>query len=95
MKPIIWSTLTRSDFLDIDAYYRERDPGYAQRAIEGAIAAGEFLRRHPEAGEAIEDSRLRQWRVADTLYVLLYRVTPDAIRVSRVVHAARHWRRFL
>lgn len=95
MKQIVWSKPAQADFATIDTYYRQRDALYAQRLLELAVAAGEFLRRHPEAGEAIEKTKLRKWRVADTPYILLYRVTPGAVRVSRVVHAKRDWRRFV
>ena len=95
MRPVNWSQPARRDFLEIDAYYRPRQPGYAQEVIERAVAAGEFLRGHPEAGEAIEETALRKWRVTGTPYILLYRVTDRAIRIARVVHAARDWRRFV
>jgi len=95
MKPVLWSRAAQSDFAEIDAYYRLREAAHAQRVIERAVAAGQFLQSHPEAGEAIEESNLRKWRVADTPYILLYRVTSRAIRISRVVHAARDWRRFI
>ena len=90
-----WSKPAQADFVEIDAFYRLRQPGYAQEVLERAVAAGEFLCRHPEAGEAIEETPLRKWRVTGTPYILLYRMTDNIVRISRVVHAARDWRRFV
>jgi toxin ParE1/3/4 len=95
MREITWSALARRDLQGIDHYYRDLSFAYAQAVIEKAVDAGELLRRHPELGPAIERSRLRKWRVADTPYILLYRVTPRIVRIARAIHVARDWQRFL
>lgn len=95
MKPVVWSKPAQADLKDMDSYYRPRRPGYAQQVLELAVAAGAFLGQYPEAGEAVEETSLRKWRVAGTPYILLYRVTPREIRITRAVHHARDWRRMV
>lgn len=95
MRNITWSAPARKDLREIDSFYRDKSYTFAQDAIERAVDAGEMLRRHPEAGPAIERSRLRKWRITGTPYILLYRVTPRVVRIARVIHASQDWRRFL
>lgn len=89
MKRVIWSLDARNDLSEMDAYYRPLNPDFAQRTLLDAIKAGDFLLQWPRAGQALQESQHRKWRVARTPYSLIYRETAAGIRIVRVLHAAQ------
>ncbi len=95
MKRIIWSGPARRDLDQVALYYEPIDPDYADRLTTTAVEAGRWLAGHPSAGTLIAASDIRKWRVARTPYVLLYRASPETLRVLRLIHTAQDWKRFL
>ncbi len=61
----------------------------ADRLAARFYAAEDLLGAFPEIGEARPEiaADLRKWTVSP--YVMLYRVTADAVEIVRVVHGAR------
>lgn len=89
MTSIRWAKMSRGDLARIDRHYREISPALADeinlRIVEGVA----ILAALPAAGPATERGGRRKWRVANTPYILFYRVMADHVRVLRVVHGAR------
>ena len=90
-----WSPEARADLDAIDAYFAEVDRLHADKVGNLAIAAARFLADNPYAGAIVEHTRQRKWRVPKTRYLLVYRPDGDFLRITRVLHAARDWQRFL
>lgn len=90
-----WSIEAQGDLAGMNRHIRPDNPVAAQRMLDATFAAAEFLCSQPHAGPAIERTRFRKWRVANTPYILVYRVMSAEIRIVRVVHSEQNWQRFL
>ena len=86
-----WTPTAQDDLAALDAESSELSPDYAYRVGRAALAAARFLAEHPGAGPVLEGA-IRKWRVPQTNYVLLYRITKSGIEVVRLIHAMRDWR---
>lgn len=77
------------DLFDIWATLAVDNEHAADRLIERFYAAEDLLGAFPEIGEARPEIAmdLRKWTVSP--YVMLCRVTSDAVEIVRVVHGAR------
>jgi toxin ParE1/3/4 len=94
MRPVIWSSAARRDYLDILRYVSEDNPAAAERicnAIEQAGAAlGEFATGRPGRVTGIYEKALPglPWLIA---YSLQARPGGESVVILRVIHAARDW----
>ncbi len=80
--------------LDDEARYIARDdPRAAQRTVARIRRAVDHLSAHPEIGRPGRVSGTRELVVADTPYVVPYRVSGDYVEILRVFHGARRWPR--
>lgn len=86
-----WSAPAQSDLAELDDYFRQFGDDHALRVGRLLLAAGRFLAEYPQAGPQL-DVDLRKWRVAQTDYVIVYRVVMGSIDVMRVHHVRRDWR---
>ena len=91
MTGIRWSGPTRLDMAEIDTYYAERAPEFADPMLLEAIAAAHFLSEHPHAGPQIGLGPARKWRVRDTPYLLHYVFEDGDIQILRVRHERQDW----
>ncbi len=92
MKTIIWSRSARDDLAGIDGYYRQLNPLFAAKVGRLAIRAALLLAEYPDAGERLDGHGRRRWLVANTPYLLLYRVVGNELRIIRVMHHAQDWK---
>lgn len=95
MRKIRWAPKARADLESLDAYYRGAEPDFSQRVGIETLKAAHFLAQFPHAGEGIPGKPVRKWRVARTPCVLLYRTSDTMIEITRLVHYARDWTRFV
>ena len=92
MTSVRWSGPARLDMAEIDTYYADRAPEFADRVLLQAIAAAHFLNEHPNAGPRIGLGAERKWRVRDTPYLLQYVFEDGDIQILRVRHERQDWR---
>ena len=92
MKRVDWTGPAESDLQAIDHYWCAFGTERADRMLDTIRAAGDFLAGLPEAGPALESSETRNWRVAGTDYLLVYRVLRDEVQILRVHHGRENWR---
>lgn len=85
-RPVIWTAEARSNLIAIRTYIGQFSPLAAQRFTARLIAAAESLDELPSRGRPV-------WGLHELTvirpYVIRYRVTPDAVYVLRIRHAAR------
>jgi toxin ParE1/3/4 len=86
MRRVQWAKDALRDLDQIDLWFAERDPDFADRVGDAAIAAANFLTEFPFSG-SVYFGQTRKWHVPSTEYRLLYRVTDQTIEVIRVRHA--------
>lgn len=87
-------TIPALDDLDANhAYLNERNPRAAAQTILRIRDAARGLKEHPEMGRPGRVAETRELVVADTPYVVAYRIHADAIQILRVLHGAMRWPR--
>ncbi len=85
----------QAEFDDAAAYYRSCLEGLDRRFAKAVRKQFRFIARHPDAGRHF-DSGARSSRVADFPYVVVYFVSPAAIRIISIFHCSRdpaEWQR--
>ncbi len=80
---------------DEAACIAREDPEAAARTVGRVRRAVRRVARHPEIGRPGRVSGTRELVVAETPYVVPYRVSGEYVEILRVFHGARRWpRRF-
>ena len=78
--------------LDTEAEYIAQDnPAAARRVVQKILRAVDLLKENPAMGRAGRVAGTRELVVAETPYIIPYRVRGDAVEILRVFHAARKW----
>jgi toxin ParE1/3/4 len=74
-------------------YIAEDNPAAADRLVQRIFRATDLLARNPAMGRPGRVPGTRELVVADTPYIIPYRVRANAVEILRVFHAARNWPR--
>ncbi|HEV7689621.1 MAG TPA: type II toxin-antitoxin system RelE/ParE family toxin [Hyphomonadaceae bacterium] len=89
MKPVTFRPAAEADLLAIATYIAEYDPNralsFVQRLRERCVALG----AHPDLGRPRSEFGEGIRGLWEKPYVLLYRITPEAVEVLTIVHGAR------
>jgi toxin ParE1/3/4 len=72
-------------------YIAEDNPAAAHRLVQRITRAVDLLAKNPAMGRPGRVSGTRELVVADTPYIVPYRVRANAVEILRVFHAARKW----
>ena len=78
-----------TDLLEIWTYYFERSQKAAERIVQEITAQYDMLHEFPGTGRGRDDigPEYRSFPVGD--YIIYYRVLPDVVEISRILHGAR------
>ena len=88
---IKWVRLALDD-LDAAGEFIARDnPEAASQVFKRIWDAVQLLAEHPEAGRAGRVPGTRELVVADTPFIIPYRVVENTVQILRVLHAKRKW----
>ncbi len=87
---LVWTRLASLDRKEIREYIAQDNPAAALALDELISAKAERLADHPDLGRPGRVAGTREL-VAHRNYLLVYDVAGDAVRVLRVLHAARQW----
>ncbi|HEX9167834.1 MAG TPA: type II toxin-antitoxin system RelE/ParE family toxin [Roseiarcus sp.] len=85
---------TRPALADLEAsgdYVARDNPGAAQRLLACIAVTVETLRDHPHLGRPGRIAGTRELVVAETPYVVPYRMRGDEVEILAVFHGARRW----
>lgn len=89
---IRWSDEAVDDLRCLDAYVAKDNPAAARKVALMVVEAVEtLLPGNPHIGRPGRVSGTRELVVADTLYIVPYRIKGDSIQILRVYHGARRW----
>jgi len=78
--------------LDAEAeYIAEDNPAAAGRVVQRIFRAADLLEKNPALGRPGRVAGTREVVVAETPYILPYRVRGEVVEILRVFHAARKW----
>lgn len=79
------------DLDELAAYIGEKSEQGADYVEARVLGEARLISRFPRAGRVGRCAGTRERFVADTPYILVYRLLPGKIRILRLYHAARHW----
>jgi addiction module RelE/StbE family toxin len=78
--------------LDEEAEYIARDnPQAAESLVKRVLDAVDMLTEHPSIGRPGRVSGTRELVIADTPYLVPYRVKGKTVEILRVFHGSRRW----
>ena len=88
---IKWVCLALDD-LDAAGKFIARDnPEAAGRVLKRIWEAVQLLAEHPDAGRAGRVPGTRELVIADTPFIIPYRVVENTVQILRVLHGKRKW----
>ena len=89
--PVRWLKVALAN-LDAEAEYIAQDnPAAAGRVVMKILRAVDLLKKNPAMGRAGRVAGTRELVVAETPYIIPYRVRGETVEILRVFHAARKW----
>jgi len=78
-----------ADMDSILSYITKQSPRGDKRVHARILAIIDLISRHPKAGTRTDDPSIKRMVVNPYLYLVFYEVTPDALIIHAVSHAAR------
>jgi len=88
---IKWVRLAVTDLDEAAAFISQDNPQAAKRQVKRIWDAARLLSDHPDAGRPGRVHGTRELVVADTPFILPYRVVGNTVQILRVLHGARQW----
>ena len=89
---IIWSPEAIQDLISLRVYIAEESPAGARRIVLRILHDVEqLLPNNPHMGRPGRVPGTRELVIAQTPYIVPYRLQREAIQILRVYHSARRW----
>lgn len=86
-----WTPLAANDLVEI-ARYIQRDNPAAARAVAGSLYhEAESLSAFPRRGRPGRIPETRELIVGGLPYIIVYRISDEAVHILRIYHGARDW----
>lgn len=76
------------DLINIDAYTREHSPRGAARVGARIRKRADDLAQFPEQGTRSDKANVWQLYVAQTPYILIYRIEKNEVQIITILHAS-------
>ena len=88
---IRWMPLAEQDLEAAYDYVRQDNAGAAAQLVARVFEAVEMLSRYPSAGHLGRVPSTREFSIAQTPFIVVYRSSPAEFRILAVIHSARRW----
>ena len=86
-----WTKPALADLEAIGDFVARDYPNAADRIVMRIVEAVEKLRDHPHLGRIGRIAGTRELVIAETPYLVPYRVADDDVQILAVIHGARRW----
>ncbi len=86
-----WTAPALRDLEEVGDYIARDNPAAADRVVTSILDQVESLTTHPHIGRPGRVPETRELVIADTPYIVPYRVRGDDVQVLAVLHGARRW----
>jgi addiction module RelE/StbE family toxin len=86
-----WSPESAEDLSQIVAYIRLDNSSAAQRVAQTIYAGASRLRKFPYRGRMGRVEGTRELPLPPLPFVIVYRVLPEAVEISNIIHGAQRW----
>ncbi|MCY0092693.1 type II toxin-antitoxin system RelE/ParE family toxin [Hoeflea ulvae] len=90
-RTIRWTRRALGRLDHIGAYIAQDNPEAAARVISRIVTAVDALAAHPAMGRAGRIRTTRELVLADSPYIIVYRVAENHVDILTVIHAAQKW----
>jgi toxin ParE1/3/4 len=88
---IKWVRLALTDLDQAAAFISQDNPQAAKRIVKRIRDAARLLSDQPNAGRPGRVHGTRELVIADTPFILPYRVVQNTVQILRVLHGSRSW----
>ena len=88
---IKWVRLALADLDQAAEFISQDNPEAAKRTVKRIRDAARLLSDQPNAGRPGRVHGTRELVIADTPFILPYRVVKNTVQILRVLHGARKW----
>lgn len=88
---IKWVRLALTDPDEAAAFISQDNTEAAKRTVKRIRDAARLLSDQPDAGRPGRVHGTRELVIADTPFILPYRVVNNTVQILRVLHGARNW----
>ncbi|HTS70688.1 MAG TPA: type II toxin-antitoxin system RelE/ParE family toxin [Terriglobia bacterium] len=88
---IRWMPLAEQDLDAAYEYIRPDNPKAASRLVTRILQAAKVLSRYPSAGRLGRVTATREFAIAGTPFIVVYRATQNEVQILAVLHGARRW----
>ena len=89
----VWTRAAIRDLTRAHEYITRENPEAAREIVLRIVDATEHAIQFPEFGRSGRVKGTRELIVADTQYLIVYRVKKNKIHFLRVLHGRQKWRR--
>ena len=86
-----WTAPALRDLEEIGDYIARDNPAAANGVVTNILDQAEGLTTHPHIGRPGRVPGTRELIIADTPYLVPYRVRGDHVQILAVLHGARRW----
>ena len=86
-----WTRPALADLEAIGDFVARNNPSSTDRIVMRIVDAVEILRDHPRLGRMGRIAGTRELVIAETPYIVPYRVADGDIQILAVIHGARRW----
>ena len=88
---IKWVRLALDDLDAAGEFIARENPKAAGRVLKRIWDAVQLLAEHPDAGRPGRVPGTRELVIADTLFIIPYRIVEKTVQILRVLHGKRQW----
>jgi addiction module RelE/StbE family toxin len=88
---VVWAARVQRRLQEIVAFISNDRPAAAERVLDQILLAARTLGEHPNLGRRGRLRGTREFVVAGTAYLLIYRVQGDVLQVLTVFDGRRRW----
>jgi addiction module RelE/StbE family toxin len=86
-----WSEEAADDLERITNYLFEETPQHAPELVRAIYHAPAALLQFPNRGRTGKKEGTRELALTPLPYIVVYRITGDAIHILRILHGAQKW----
>ncbi len=88
---VAWTRPAVADLRALRDYIATDNPKAARGTADRLLGAVQRLTQFPASGRPGRVPYTRELVIADTPYLIVYRVSDETVEILRVIHGARQW----
>lgn len=86
-----WTRPALTDLIEAQVHIARDNPLAAQSVAQRLWDAAQQLTDHPQIGRPGYHPGTREWVVASTPYLIVYRLRNETVEILRLWHGRRNW----